>query len=239
MDLIMKELHQIRYDLHQKIFDCVKNYNKGKIRVIREANQLENQCAAEGKTRRTGKHPACKVILTVESMSEAQDLVGLCEMYINNANNTISEKLNKKGLDRYVIKYKISIIEPNGDIQLSTKRAETRRLLSVSGIQKEVNKRLRECIDIDAIKSANECIRKLDPLSKYIFAVETGTSYRCTYYDVHDNKRKQVSVGNILIAVNSTAEILNAPERKQRADCKERIAGIFTENAGIISIYPE
>lgn len=226
MSVNKQYLVDIRRELHEDIHNMVTNAEYTALRVVREPNSYKIQ-------------PSPKIIVVVKTNKKAEELKSKCFNLIESANNDIKNELKGTVLPRYEIKYSINIINAASDILLSVHDAQRRKKMSGSDVKARL-----ELLKIglnkekfaDIIGDIDTCIKEICDTGKYILAKSTGNSYRVTYFN--GNHREQMSVGNLLIVVNSeNIQIVNAPARKKRADKKKCL---YCLNSGYrtICIYP-
>lgn len=242
----MRALYQTRTECHEKVFELATK-NVSKVEILRYPNTIEQKLATS------------KLIVVVNTVEQAEEIKKSCIEVIEKANETINILCGRM-LPRYTIRYGINIISSHGDISLTVSDAQKRQtvsgewLLDLLGTVRvdENGEELREFTeeilddfllhgdDYIPVESAprrvsmsvSECRQLIDPKGKYIVAKSTGRSYRCTYYDVEVNHRKQVSVGDILLVVGN-GKVVTSAMRKERADRKEplfRIDGLTIYN---------
>lgn len=221
---------QERISCHQGIFDEVNEAEHFAIRILKEPNK--------GKL-----HPATKIIVVVGTSEQAEHIRQNCLNMVQETNSRIDELLNQNA-PRYKIKYKISLIKADGDVFLSVREAQSRKV--VPG--KSVIEALESFIDkLDGNqkddKERIEIIRKdislLNPNQKYTWAKHTGSNYRVTYFDSEQSKRLQTNVGHILLVVgDEQTKIQDALERKERTDRKKPLFTLNLPIQGMISVYP-
>lgn len=217
-----------RAECHQKIFEKVTETDSLAMRILKEPNPERKL------------HPAGKVIIAVKTTEQAEELKQFCLNQIQQSNFRIEQLLNKN-LPRYTIKYKINTVKAAGNVFLSVRSAESRKIVSGTAIINILQSFLEQLDEKD--KAAAEIIQKdlqkFQREKKYTFAKSTGNNYKITYYNSDSSKREQISVGNILIIISDTdTKIQDAPERKRRTDRKEPLFVLRLPLFGIISVYP-
>lgn len=210
-----KELKKLRCSLHDKILEIVK---KGCMdyRELRGPNENESQRAS-------------KIICMDYNIKKGEKLLEKIESTITSTNKKMKEAAETSAgpLPVTPIKYKINLIVCSGPVVLSKKEAQRRISLTGTELHDSITNYIKylqsqEEQDEDLINDAKKFLKKINLKRLYIDATNSGASYRVNCYDVTEQKRRQLSVGNILILIGgSNFEFLENIPRKVRSDQAE------------------
>jgi hypothetical protein len=220
----MKHLHEIRQECHKRVFQAVKSCPHGDIHIIREPYQT--------------LQPSCKAIVVVSDVERAKALENAIKGIVDTSNDNIEAELKGSLEPQYEIKYKVKTLLADGDIILTERTAEKRIKTTGKSLYSRLENiisRLDRTTEQHTIKQIQAFIETLNKDGNYVFSVQTGNSYRVTYFDSTSASRKQCNVGNVLIVVGS-GKVKTPEQRKQRSDKK---FPIFTASCstGQIAVY--
>lgn len=226
---ILRSLHSVRENCHQAIYELVSKQEN--VKVLKEPNPNNRL------------HPACKAIVVVGSAAEAAELRDRCEQLVKDANDGLQKLVDQssKSLIRHPLRYKIRVIDTSGALILSMQDAEYRKTATGEEIIGQLYQCMRELntkTDAEQIEDIKAFCKTLDRKKRYTYARRTGCSYRLSYFDQNEQAHRQISVGNILIAISDTgSSVTEATKRKPRSDRKTELFQSYIHLYGIVKVY--
>ena len=214
-----KEMWMLRNDLHETVFKFVCD-NCHTVRELRMPTDDPHKRSHSG-----------KIIGVLYSKEKGELLRDMIEEEIRNVNEKLKSAALVAGFELPVvpIKYKIALVKCSGDVMISQTAAQRRIGITGEVLTKDIKDFIqyqlkKEKPDVDEIQKALDFLKTIDPNALYIDAIGSGTSYRINWFDAEAQKRKQQSVGNIVIVVGETAtRIVDSPKRKARSDQAEQL----------------
>lgn len=224
MTMNSKYLHEIRQECHESVFQAVKSCPHGALNVIREPYQA--------------LQPSCKAIVVLSDIEQATALKTDINSIVERANSKLSAEIKGSSYPRYEINYNIKLVYADGDVILTERTAEKRRKLSGKNLCGTLAKIITQLdpTDRETAERIETFMKTLIDENSYTFSVQTGKSYRVTYFDRNTQNRQQCNVGNVLIVVGS-GRVKTPEQRKQRSDKKSHIFTASCKYIGQIAVY--
>lgn len=203
------------WELRNGFYSCVTEIIAESSREVRELRQVDDTPYRQKKG---------KFIGIVDGMEQAVKVKGEILALQTRTNEKMRLAASSAGLPVTPIALKVEIIKPEGDVALTEGAAQRRISAKGKVIRQEIKAyidylKAQENPDFTEISIAEELYKNISTEELYISATDSGSSYRVSYYSGFDRSRKQQSVGDILlIAGDSDTQLVQAPQRKRRAD---------------------
>lgn len=220
------ELRELRNGLYKWIIDYLtKHRTDNNLFILKNANEK-------------GRAEKGKAIIIVKSFAEAIKIKNAIEREITQTNLKLETAALSSGLSATPIKQKIKIIGALSNVFLSKNGAQKRIGMKGKDVKPYIEQYIKhlqseETLDTDEISRAKKLCKSISKDKLYIYATDTGTSYRVTYFNSVDNKRKQETVCDVLIIAGENVNLIDAPLRKERSDRAEQLGTFYTYTLGV------